>query len=172
MDDKKDIELRSEKVRNIVGQIPPILLRRGITIISFILLSLFVSAYFIPYPETIHLDIQLQDVSNSEKIKGTAHCSPLIKSKLKEEQTISLELSGYPASIFGLIEGQILIINPIPESDISDQPLFKIEISFPRELKTSYNKIIPYFPQMKGTGTILLSNETILKRFITSITNN
>lgn len=47
----KDIELRSEKVRNIVGKIPPILLRIGISIISIIILLALLLAYIIPYPE-------------------------------------------------------------------------------------------------------------------------
>lgn len=47
----KGIELRSEKVRNIIGKIPPRLLRTGIAIISLIILITLVIAYFIPYPQ-------------------------------------------------------------------------------------------------------------------------
>ena len=47
------IELRSEKVRHIIGEIPSRIVRYGITIITFVILGLLVDAYFIPYPETI-----------------------------------------------------------------------------------------------------------------------
>jgi hypothetical protein len=47
----KDIELRSEKVRNIVGKVPHTLLRIGITIISIIIVVVLALAYIIPYPE-------------------------------------------------------------------------------------------------------------------------
>jgi len=55
----ENIELRSEKVRNIVGKIPPLLLRIGIFVISIIIVLILTLAYFIPYPEykdiTVHL---------------------------------------------------------------------------------------------------------------------
>jgi hypothetical protein len=162
---KKDIELRSEKVRNIVGQMPPALLRRGITIISLALVLLFVSAYFIPYPETVRIDLKLQCIPDSDRIKGIGYCSPLVKSKLKEGQVVHLELVGYPSSVYGLVEGRISNVHPIPETNASQEPLFKIEILFSSELKTSSGKIIPYFSLMEGTGTILLSNKSILERF-------
>ena len=44
--DYEQIELRSEKVRNIIGRIPPLLIRCGITIIMVLLASLAVVGYF------------------------------------------------------------------------------------------------------------------------------
>lgn len=49
--DEKNFELRSEKVRSIVGQIPSSLVRYGITIIGIVLLFLFAIAYFLPYKQ-------------------------------------------------------------------------------------------------------------------------
>ena len=47
------IELRSEKVKHIIGEIPSGIVRYGITIITIVILGLLVGAYFIPYPETV-----------------------------------------------------------------------------------------------------------------------
>ena len=58
MADKK-IELRSEKVRYIIGEIPSRIGRYGITIITIVILGLLVGAYFIPYPEAISAKIQM-----------------------------------------------------------------------------------------------------------------
>ena len=44
--DYEQIELRSEKVRNIIGRSPPLLIRCGITIITVLLASLAVVGYF------------------------------------------------------------------------------------------------------------------------------
>lgn len=44
-------ELRSEKVRSIVGQIPSSLIRYGITAIGMVLLCLFAVARFLPYKQ-------------------------------------------------------------------------------------------------------------------------
>ncbi|HCN52942.1 MAG TPA: hypothetical protein DIS88_03785 [Prevotella sp.] len=48
---ERSFELRSEKVRSIVGQIPPSLVRYGITVIGIVLLCLLAVAYFLPYKQ-------------------------------------------------------------------------------------------------------------------------
>lgn len=55
----KDIELRSEKVRNIVGKVPPLLLRIGIAIISIIIILLLIAAYFLPYRKYKNVEVEL-----------------------------------------------------------------------------------------------------------------
>lgn len=46
------IELRSEKVRNLLGEIPPSLVRWGTVIIIAISLALLLIVYFVPYPHS------------------------------------------------------------------------------------------------------------------------
>lgn len=48
---ERSFELRSEKVRSIVGQIPSSLARHGITAIGVVLLCLFAVTYFLPYKQ-------------------------------------------------------------------------------------------------------------------------
>lgn len=48
---ERSFELRSEKVRSIVGQVPSSLTCYGITVIGIVLLCLFVMAYFLPYKQ-------------------------------------------------------------------------------------------------------------------------
>ena len=45
-----DIALRSEKVRNLLGEIPPALVRWGTVIIVAIFLALLLVVCFVPYP--------------------------------------------------------------------------------------------------------------------------
>lgn len=66
----KDIELRSEKVRNIVGKVPPRLYRVGISIISIILLLTLVLAYIIPYPEYKTTSINLSTIPIIQTIEA------------------------------------------------------------------------------------------------------
>ena len=47
--EERSFELRSEKVRSIVGQIPSVLVRYGITAIGVVFICLFAVAYFLPY---------------------------------------------------------------------------------------------------------------------------
>lgn len=50
MEKNTKIELRSEKVRNLLGEIPPTLVRWGTAILALIFLVLLLIACFMPYP--------------------------------------------------------------------------------------------------------------------------
>lgn len=64
MEDKeRTYELRSEKVRSIVGQIPPALVRYGTIILFAVLLVLFGIAYFMPYKQVYSGTITFYDIS-------------------------------------------------------------------------------------------------------------
>lgn len=47
-----NMELRSEKVRNLLGEIPPVLVRWGTVIIVAIFLILLLVVCFVPYPHS------------------------------------------------------------------------------------------------------------------------
>ena len=51
--DINNIELRSEKVRHIIGQVPPALVRTGTMVITLVVIALAVAFYTIRYPITI-----------------------------------------------------------------------------------------------------------------------
>lgn len=44
------IELRSEKVRQLIGEIPPSLVRWGAVVIALVFISLIISLCLVPYP--------------------------------------------------------------------------------------------------------------------------
>lgn len=54
MDENKSIELRSEKVRNIIGQIPSRIVRLGITIIFVVVFAILSGAYFFRFDHAIN----------------------------------------------------------------------------------------------------------------------
>lgn len=60
---ERSYELRSEKVRSIVGQIPPALVRYGTIILFAVLVVSFGIAYFIPYKQVYSGTITFYDVS-------------------------------------------------------------------------------------------------------------
>lgn len=67
-ENRRSIELRSEKVRNIVGQIPPVLLRYGIVIVGLVLFILIGISTFLPYKETIAIDAILYTTPRSKMV--------------------------------------------------------------------------------------------------------
>ncbi len=57
--DIDNIELRSEKVRHIIGIVPPMLVRTGTVIITIVVMALAVAFYTIHYPITIEVQGQV-----------------------------------------------------------------------------------------------------------------
>jgi Multidrug resistance efflux pump len=49
----RDIELRSEEVQEVLGNVPPWILRWGITVLGFIVLILIVGSYLFKYPDMV-----------------------------------------------------------------------------------------------------------------------
>ena len=64
MSEKNNIELRSEKVLNIIGKIPSRIVRIGISVIFIVMLSLFGGAFFFKFDHVIDVDVCLYSVSN------------------------------------------------------------------------------------------------------------
>ena len=58
MAEGKDIALRSEKVRNIVGRIPPAMNRYGIAVIGIVILAVVAVSMIVPYKETVRFALQ------------------------------------------------------------------------------------------------------------------
>lgn len=65
---ERSYELRSEKVRSIVGQIPPALVRYGTIILFAVLLVLFGIAYFMPYKQVYSGTITFHDMPSTAYI--------------------------------------------------------------------------------------------------------
>lgn len=59
MKEGKDIELRSEEVQEVMGQIPAWIVRWGITLLFIVVLALLVGSYFFRYPDVIITDMTL-----------------------------------------------------------------------------------------------------------------
>ncbi|WP_080903487.1 hypothetical protein [Parabacteroides sp. Marseille-P3160] len=71
----KPIELRSEKVRNIIGQVPPILLRYGLSIIVIAFIVMILASLLIPYQPSIATQITVnQDVSGKLYFEANVPC--------------------------------------------------------------------------------------------------
>lgn len=115
--DKKDIELRSEKVRNIVGKVPPLLLRKGIVIISLVILFFVTGAYFMPYPETFHAKAKIITMPSVELIKapcsGITYLSETEQPRVSKDQKLgSLFVKDSLVNLTSPIRGK-LIVNSI-----------------------------------------------------------
>ena len=152
------IELRSEKVRHIIGEIPSGIVRYGITIITIVLLVLLVGAYFIPYPETISARIEM-----TNRQQGTVDIPYKYVNTVKKGKNVSIELEGYDTEMYGAANGTITATMHTPRQT-AEGNVFTAQV---RITDCKYNLI----SGMTGTASILVSNESILQRIVRQITN-
>ena len=141
-----EIELRSEKVRHIIGEIPSRIVRYGITIITIVILGLLVGAYFIPYPETISAKVH--------KYVNT----------IARGMTANIEVEGYDAETYGVANGVITATSHTPRQT-AEGSVFTAQV----RITDCRYKIIS---GMVGTASILISNESVLQRIVKQITNS
>ena len=156
-DDK--IELRSEKIRHIIGEIPSRIVRYGITIITIVLLVLLVGAYFIPYPETISARIEMTD-----RQQGTVDIPYKYVNTVKKGKNVSIELEGYNTEMYGAANGMITATMHTPRQTAAGN-VFTAQV----KVTDCKYKIIS---GMTGTASILVSNESVLQRIGRQITNS
>ena len=152
------IELRSEKARHIIGEIPSGIVRYGITIITIVLLVLLVGAYFIPYPETISARIEMID-----RQQGTVDIPYKYVNTVKKGKNVSIELEGYDTEMYGAANGTITATMHTPRQTAAGN-VFTAQV---KVTDCKYNLI----SGMTGTASILVSNESILQRIVRQITN-
>ena len=153
-----EIELRSEKVRHIIGEIPSRIVRYGITIITIVILGLLVGAYFIPYPETISAKVQMTNA-----YQGAITIPYKYVNTIARGMTANIEFEGYDAETYGVANAVITATSHIPLQTETGS-VFTAQVSM---LDCRY-KIIS---GMTGTAFILVSNESILQRIIQRITS-
>ena len=152
------IELRSEKVRHIIGEIPSGIVRYGITIITIVILGLLVGAYFIPYPETISARIEMTD-----RQQGTVDIPYKYVNTVKKGKNVSIELEGYDTEMYGAANGTITATMHTPRQTAAGS-VFTAQV---RITDCKYNLV----SGMTGTASVLVSNESVLQRIAKQITN-
>ena len=152
------IELRSEKVRHIIGEIPSRIVRYGITIITFVILGLLVGAYFIPYPETISAKVQITNAH-----QGTIDFPYKYVNTIARGMTANIEVEGYDAETYGVANGVITATSHTPRQT-AEGSLFTAQV---RITSCKYKLV----SGMTGTASVLVSNESVLQRIVQRITN-
>ena len=152
------IELRSEKVRHIIGEIPSRIVRYGITIITIVILGLLIGAYFIPYPETISAKVHMISA-----YQGTIAVPYKYVHTIRREMMVNIEIEGYDAETYGVANGLITATSHTP-LQTEDGSVFTVQVN----VTDCKYKLVS---GMTGTASVLVSNESVLQRIAKQITN-
>lgn len=86
-----NIELRSEKARSVIGQVPPIIVRVGIALMSIIIIIFLVASYLIKFDYTINTTAYLEQKSDSINVIIKIPTNEINKIKLGQKVILSFD---------------------------------------------------------------------------------
>lgn len=110
---ERSFELRSEKVRSIVGQIPSSLVRYGITVIGLVLICLFIVAYFLPYKQVYTGTATVHEISNTST--DSIEIAILLRFENKRPDNVNRQML-YLQSSIGTFAGQIRNLSSVRDT--------------------------------------------------------
>ena len=152
--EKRQVELRSEKVRNIIGQVPPVLLRYGIMIIGCAIIVLVGVSAFIPYQPAINVEIRVTQSDNGTLQYSTRIPKSAMKNRAKFEEVVLNPSSELP------FPNRFEIENISEAVGISEQGAWLSAILTPKN--KIYDNIILEKP-ITVSGKILLEKQSVMR---------
>lgn len=153
-----NIELRSEKTRQIIGMVPSRIVRYGTLIISAIIIALLIAAYFIPYPDNLQVNAMVVNTEDGEQ-QIQAYVPYSYVSTIHEGMNANIEFDGYPSADYGFIATTVKHINKDVQN-INGQNHFTIYMDI------QCNENIALLSGMIGTANILVSDKSILHKMM------
>lgn len=111
--------------------------------------------------EVVFNIIPLEDI----KLLGKAALPITRSGKVKVGQKVNIRFENFPDQEYGIVRGIVRNISlvPVKENQILT---YTVEVELPNGLTTSYNKDLPYLPEMQGQADIITDDITLLERFI------
>lgn len=156
------IELRSEKVRSIIGQIPPRLIRIGISILFLIFLIAIIGSYFIKYESTITTSATL--TSKANQIHVVVNVPSNKRGKIKKGQKVILKFDNLPNLFNQSIETFIPITVSSPLYICKNGGFFLLELYLPNTTKTKAGESLIIIEPVNVNATIVTENVSLLER--------
>ena len=153
MDERPNIELRSEKMRSIVGKMPPFLLRMGISIIAGVILVVLGLLFYIPYPQTITVPVRISFYNEDSTTYATSHIPVQEARPIRIEQNATITIQS--------LQGNYNIYGQVYK--LAENNGF-VDIDILLTDTASHSEHLSTLPT--GIATIHISRKPILKRII------
>lgn len=107
--------------------------------------------------------------TNQGEIIGKAMLPTERSGKVRKGQKVNIRFSNYPDKEFGIVKGIVENISLIPIVDGQNAKSYMVDIELPNGLRTSYNKELPFLPEMEGQADIITEDMSLLERFLMPI---
>ena len=146
---ERSFELRSEKVRSIVGQIPSSLVRYGITAIGAVLLCLLAVAYFLPYEQVYSGTATVHGATTATPADST-DITILLKFENKRPDNVNGQMI-YLQSPYRTFAGQIRDLSPVRDTLERQKAICRFKVT---EIKSVENQTVD-FQIVSSSGNLL-----------------
>ena len=146
---ERSFELRSEKVRSIVGQIPSSLVRYGITAIGAVLLCLLAVAYFLPYEQVYSGTATVHGATTATPADST-DITILLKFENKRPDNVNGQMI-YLQSPYRTFAGQIRDQSPVRDTLERQKAICRFKVT---EIKSVENQTVD-FQIVSSSGNLL-----------------
>jgi hypothetical protein len=172
MQEEYNVEIKSDEYNEIVGAIPPIIIRYGIGILLAVLLFMIVLSTKIYYRTYITCPVFIEPVLVEEAVSGykiNFRLKPEDIAFISDGQSVAINLLQYPSYRFGNLN--IIIhpenINYVTNDGINYYTLSQSDLS----LISDKNIPIKYLDGLQGIAKIITGEETVARKITQSIRN-
>ncbi len=163
MEREDNIELRSEKVRNIIGQIPPRVIRWGITVIFFVVVGLLIGSYFFRYDYIIKTTATIFRNNDTIYVLVKIPANEIVRTKSGQKIILNFD------KIRNLYNEQVVItLQNIPHTlQIKDgEGYYTAVIKIPHKLKTTENETIDVLDTSTVKAEIITGKVSLFDRIV------
>lgn len=164
----RNIELRSEKVRNIIGQIPPKIIRTGITVIFIVVVGILTGTYFFEYEYTIETSATIEQRNDTTFIEIKIPANEINKVKQGHKVILSFD------NIQNLYNKRIVTeIQEMPNAlQISENKgFFTAKVEIVGKLKTVKTETFEIYEKTEVKAEIITNKISFFDRIIKPFKN-
>lgn len=103
--------------------------------------------------------------SEDVNLMGKASLPVAGSGRVEIGQKVNIRFDNFPDNEFGIIKGMVRNISlvPVTTNQVTE---YTVEIDLLNDLTTTYNKKLPYLPNMTGTADIITKDVSVLERLI------
>ena len=107
--------------------------------------------------DLVFIIIPSENSSYIAKLKTPAQNS----GKIRAGQKVNIKVNNYPDTEFGVLNGKVKNISLVPDKE----GLYFVNVELPEKMRTSYNKVIDFKQEMRGTAEIITEDLRLIERF-------
>ncbi|MAZ25500.1 MAG: hypothetical protein CL868_00285 [Cytophagaceae bacterium] len=99
---------------------------------------------------------------SNQRIIAEAFIEPQFSGNIKENQSVRLDITKYPAQKFGYAIGEVISISEVPD----ENGKYLLLADMGTELRTTLNKLIPYNPFQATNIDIIVERKSLAQSFL------